>query len=57
MYYAKWNKSDREKVPYDLTCMWNLKTKQTKLYEIFLDRENKQVVDRGDMGGEIDEGD
>ena len=27
-YYAKWNKSYREKqIPYDLTYMWNLKTK------------------------------
>ena len=25
-YYAKWNKSDRERqIPYDLTYMWNLK--------------------------------
>ena len=30
-YYAKWNKSDRERqILYNLTCMWNLKTK-TKL--------------------------
>ena len=28
VHYAKWNKSNREKqVLYDLTCMWNLKTK------------------------------
>ena len=27
-YYAKWNKSDRERqIPYDFTCMWNLKNK------------------------------
>ena len=27
-YYAKWNKSDRERqIPYNSTCMWNLKTK------------------------------
>ena len=33
-YYAKWNKSDRERqIPYDFTYMWNLKNKiseQTK---------------------------
>ena len=31
-YYAKWNKSDRERqTPYDFTYMWNLRTqnKQT----------------------------
>ena len=28
--YAKWNISDRERqTPYDLSCLWNLKTKQT----------------------------
>ena len=27
-YYAKWNKSDRERqILYDSTYMWNLKTK------------------------------
>ena len=27
-YYVKWNKSDSERqIPYDLTCMWNLKEK------------------------------
>ena len=30
-HYAKGNKSDRESlIVYDLTYMWNLKTKQTK---------------------------
>ena len=31
-YYAKWNKSDRERqIPYDFTHIWNLKkTKQNK---------------------------
>jgi len=30
-YNANWNKSDKEKqIPYDLTYMWNLKTKQNK---------------------------
>ena len=29
--YAKQNKSDRKRqIPYDLTYMWNLKTKQNK---------------------------
>ena len=28
-YYAKWNKSDRERnIPYDFTYMWNLKKKK-----------------------------
>ena len=30
-YYAKWNKSDRERnIPYDFTYMWNLKKKTDK---------------------------
>ena len=30
-YYAKWNKSDREKqILYDFTYMWTLKTKANK---------------------------
>ena len=29
-HYAKWKKSDREKqIPYDRSCMWNLKTTMT----------------------------
>ena len=29
-YYARWNKSDRERqTPYDLTYIWNLKKKNT----------------------------
>ena len=29
-YYAKWNKSDRERqIPYNLTDTWNLKTNKT----------------------------
>ena len=30
-HYTKWSKSDRERqLPYDLTYMWNLKTKNKK---------------------------
>ena len=33
-YYAKWNKSDRERqILYDITYMWNLKTQQTSEYK------------------------
>ena len=32
-YYAKWNKSDRErKILYDIAYMWNLKIQQTSEY-------------------------
>ena len=32
-HYAKWNKSDREwRIPYDLTCMWNLKKQQQQTH-------------------------
>ena len=35
-YYAKWNKSIRERqIPYDVTCMWNLKSK--------INKQNKQT--------------
>ena len=31
-YYAKWNKSDRERqILYDITYMWNLKIKQMNI--------------------------
>ena len=60
---AKWKKSDRERqIPYDLTYMWNLKTKQagkqtneTK----HTHTENRWVVARfedGEKMGEISEG-
>ena len=32
-YYAKWNKSDRERqILYNSTSMWNLKIQQTSEY-------------------------
>ena len=32
-YHAKWNKSDRERqIPYDFTCMWNIK--QTNKHKV-----------------------
>ena len=49
MYYARWNKSDRERqIPYDFTYMWNLKntTNKTKL----IDTENRMMVGRGWKG-------
>ena len=62
-YYAKWNKSDRERqILYDLTDMWNLKKeKKNKISELnpnqnkHLDTENRVVVTRvgggeGEMG-------
>lgn len=43
-YYAKWNKSYRERqIPYDFTYMWNLKNRNKTV----IDTENKWVVDRG----------
>ena len=24
-YHIKWSKSERERLPYDIICMWNLK--------------------------------
>ena len=43
-YYAKWNKSDRERqILYDFTSVWNLKDNmknQTKL---------EQTIDNGDQ--------
>ena len=33
-YYAKWNKSDKERQrPDDFTHIWNIKNKQTKINE------------------------
>ena len=42
-YYAKWNKSDRERqTPFDLTYMWNLKNKMNKQNKHgLIDTENK----------------
>ena len=46
-YYAKWNKSDRERqISYDFIYKWNRKNKineQTKLNK-FIDTENKVMV-------------
>ena len=43
-HYAKRNKSDRERqIPYDLTYMWNLKTKTKRV----IDTENRFVVATG----------
>ena len=51
-HYAKWNKSDRERqIPYDLTYMWNLKTKTIKTIKQahrYREQENRLVVDRGE---------
>ena len=52
-YYAKWNKSDRERqIPYDITYMWNLKKwyKWTYLQSRnrLTDIENKLMVTKGE---------
>ena len=40
-YYAKWNKSEREKqIPYDFTYMWKLKPKQMKSWNNEMQRTN-----------------
>ena len=50
-YYAKWNKSDRERqIPYYLIC-GILKTKQTQQNKnILIDTENKLVVAKEEGG-------
>ena len=56
-YYAKWNKSDRERpILYDSMCMWSLKNKTNE--EIIqnrntvIDTEDKLLVARGEgVGG------
>ena len=49
-YYAKWNKSDRERqIPCDLTYMCDLKTK-TDNENRLIGTENKQVVVRREAG-------
>ena len=56
-YYAKWNKSDKDKL-YDFTCMWNLKNNNNKKNKQnknrLIDTENKWVVARteGNVGEE-----
>lgn len=54
-YYAKWNKSDRERqISYDFTYMWNLKNK-TNDKQINSNNqrnlENKLGVTRGEENG------
>ena len=56
-YYAKWNKSDRERqIPYDLTYMCNLKNKtneQTKQNRNrLIDKESNLVFARENLRGE-----
>ena len=55
-YYAKQNKSDTDiQIPYDITYMWNLKSKQstniTKQKQSYRYRE-QQVVARKEVGME-----
>ena len=62
-YYAEWSKSDGgRQIPYDLTHMWNIKNKQTKINEQskqkqtrrYIDTENREVVTRGEeVGGKV----
>ena len=54
-YYAKWNKSDRERqILYDFIYMWNVKyNSNEQTYpnrNRVIDTENNQVVARGDGG-------
>ena len=54
-YYAKWNKSHRErKMPYDITLIWNLKNK-TKWKQTHKYREQMGDSQRG-FGGEGESG-
>ena len=59
-YYAKWNKSDRERqILYYFTYIWNLKNKTNEQTETYSGPENKLVLcseGRGGMG-KIGEGD
>ena len=60
VYYAKRNKSDRERqIPYDLTYMWNLKNKTKENENTLLDTHNKWVYPKGGVWdvGDIGEGD
>ena len=44
-HYTQWNKSNRERqIPYDFTCMWNLKP---KIFNELIDTENRFVVAKG----------
>ena len=62
VFYAKWNKADRERqIPYDFTCMWNLKSQaKNKQKTRLLNTEHKLVFVRGEVDermGEIGKGD
>ena len=48
-YYAKWNPSDWEReIPYDLTYIWNLKSRISKQNRSrLIDTENRIMVARG----------
>ena len=53
-YYGKWSRSDKErKILYDLTFMWNLNVKQSKI-ETDMVTEKKLVAARGKVGREMD---
>ena len=52
-YYAKWNKSDRERqMPYDFTSMWNLKNKINEQKE----KKNREQIDGCQMVGQLGQG-
>ena len=55
--HTKWSKSDRERqIPYDITCMWNLKKWYKRTYlqngNRLTDIENKLMVTKGKRVGE-----
>ena len=56
-YYAKWNKSDRERQIYDFTHIWNIKNKineqakPNKKQKQTHRSENRLVVTRGERVG------
>ena len=47
-YYAKWNKSDRERqIPYDFTYWWNLKNKTNKQNKTKWKQTHRNTEQRG----------
>jgi len=51
-YYAKWNKSDRERqIPYDVSYMWNLFFKSHRQRDQ-IDECQSRGWGVGEMGGE-----
>ena len=50
-YYAKENKSVRERQIYNFTHIWNLRNKTKKPRNRLLTTENKLMVTRGEVGG------